>query len=538
MLRRAALALLVFAACGAPVVHPDGGGAPADSGAGGGDGGVRRIASLTVTPTSLTLGPGGQAPLTATATFDDGTTGDVSGSASWISTDPSVATVAVVSSSQNQVRVDAVSAGGADVTAQVGALTSNVLHVTVEAGDGGRPDGGARPDGGSDAGPPSDAGTARGEVRAIWVTRFAYNNAADVRGIIANAAAGGFNTVFFQIRGNGDAFYRSSLAPWAKKLTGTLGQDPGWDPLQTAIDEAHLHGVQLHAYFNVFAGWPCTAAGPTVCNCLAAQGQAGSCVLPEASAAGAPTHYLRAHPEAMVVDSTGRNQDTEYFWLSPADPGVRAHLVAAVTELLTNYAVDGLHLDRVRYPGPWASYDPASVSGFAQADAGLGRADWQRENVSSLVGELYQAVKAVRPTARLTASVWGIYAVLPGCSTSQGYAQYFQDSLGWVHTSRIDQIVTMTYWDIGTGCTDWARLTQGFVADAGADRVIAGMHALDNLVVQPARISARISYARSLNAAGTSIFASSYFGPTTWTSLRDDGGVYASDAGLPPITWR
>ena len=38
------------------------------------------------------------------------------------------------------------------------------------------------------------------------------------------------NTIFFQVRPMGDALYESSYAPWSKYLTGTLGENPGYDP--------------------------------------------------------------------------------------------------------------------------------------------------------------------------------------------------------------------------------------------------------------------------------------------------------------------
>src|SRR5687768_10786335 len=98
-----------------------------------------------------------------------------------------------------------------------------------------------------------DAQPAAGEMRGIWVTRFAWSTQPQLEAIIDRAAAANFNAVFVQIRGEGDAYYQSSVAPWSRRLTGVLGRDPGWDPLQVAIDRAHSHGMELHAYFNVFS---------------------------------------------------------------------------------------------------------------------------------------------------------------------------------------------------------------------------------------------------------------------------------------------
>ena len=66
------------------------------------------------------------------------------------------------------------------------------------------------------------------------------------------AKAAGLNTIVLQVRPAGDAVYQSSLEPWARLLTGTQGQSPGYDPLAFAIQEAHSRGMELHAWINPF----------------------------------------------------------------------------------------------------------------------------------------------------------------------------------------------------------------------------------------------------------------------------------------------
>jgi hypothetical protein len=93
------------------------------------------------------------------------------------------------------------------------------------------------------------------EARALWVTRYDYSDAASIQTIINKAAYANFNIILFQVRGNGDAYYRSHYEPWSERISGTLGQDPGWDPLATAITAAHQSGLELHAYINVYPAW-------------------------------------------------------------------------------------------------------------------------------------------------------------------------------------------------------------------------------------------------------------------------------------------
>ncbi|HRX01609.1 MAG TPA: family 10 glycosylhydrolase, partial [Anaerolineae bacterium] len=74
------------------------------------------------------------------------------------------------------------------------------------------------------------------ELRALWVTRWDFRTAEDIRIIAERAADANFNALFFQVRGNADALYRSQIEPWSALLSGgTLGEDPGWDPLELAI---------------------------------------------------------------------------------------------------------------------------------------------------------------------------------------------------------------------------------------------------------------------------------------------------------------
>jgi uncharacterized lipoprotein YddW (UPF0748 family) len=106
---------------------------------------------------------------------------------------------------------------------------------------------------------PTQGAEREAEVRAIWVTRWDYKTPADVQQIVSNCAAMRFNVILFQVRGNGTVFYPSGMEPWAWELTSegpeTTGRDPGWDPLKLAIAEAHRHGMELHAYVNVFPAW-------------------------------------------------------------------------------------------------------------------------------------------------------------------------------------------------------------------------------------------------------------------------------------------
>jgi uncharacterized lipoprotein YddW (UPF0748 family) len=371
-----------------------------------------------------------------------------------------------------------------------------------------------------------DAAVAPGELRGVWITRFAYTTRAQLEAIIDRAAAAKFNAVFVQIRGEGDAYYHSSHEPWAKRLTGTLGRDPGWDPLQIAIDRAHGHGMQLHAYFNVLSAW------------------SASTTLPQAE--GGKQHALRMHPEWLAVTTNGTNADSEYRYFSPGIPAVRAHIVATATDLLSRYAVDGLHLDRIRMPSTAYSHDSVTVAAYntaRSANPSLTWATFMRDQVDQVVAQLHAAVVATRPTAILSAAVWGIYDRLPGCTTSQGFADYFQDSLRWLDDGTMDALVPMIYWSIEPGaCTDWTALLDSFVTRRAGRHIWAGMHALDDDAWDFSQVRARVVRSRDV-AQGVVVYASSYLDAdaSRWSAFAGtaaEPGVFFEPAPVPTMSWK
>jgi uncharacterized lipoprotein YddW (UPF0748 family) len=373
--------------------------------------------------------------------------------------------------------------------------------------------------------PPSEL-----EVRAIWVTRYDWTSAyapegpADIDAIVDNVAAAGFNTIFFQVRAHGDAYYTPGLEPWSARLNddGVLGQDPGWDPLARTIDQAHARGLQVHAYVNVYPAWR-GITPPT------------EHTTPEQ----VYWTWSRIHPEDVWRQwhqADGPMQlGSGYLWASPGVDSVRDHVVAMVRDIVGRYEVDGVHLDLVRYAGRPYSYDPFSNAGAGDVETEE-RARWQRDRVTDLVGRVYAVVGEVRPQARLSAAVWFCYSG-DGCGygLSSGYADYYQDSLGWLSEGVIDAIAPMLYqWSGFDDLEIWRDVMQQF-QDANAGRhVYPGISGdFDDF----AEIAARIQAARDAGAAGHVIFSySSINARGYWDDLA--GGPYMRPATPPPLSWR
>jgi uncharacterized lipoprotein YddW (UPF0748 family) len=164
------------------------------------------------------------------------------------------------------------------------------------------------------------------EVRGLWVTRFDWTNYASadpgkIDEIVDKSAAAGFNVLFFQVRGEADAYYTPGLEPWARRLSGTLGKDPGWDPLAHLIERAHQRGLEVHAYLNVYP-------------------LAANCVVPPDDTQPRHLYHLIVEkhgttdgkPNGLMWDSSGEIPCAGYQRVTPASTEFDAHIVAVTKD--------------------------------------------------------------------------------------------------------------------------------------------------------------------------------------------------------------
>ncbi len=368
------------------------------------------------------------------------------------------------------------------------------------------------------------------EMRGLWVVRTALVSPRQVDQVVDRAAEAGFNALFVQVRGRGDAFYESRLVPRSPLLSR---QAADFDPLARLLGRARARGLEVHGWVNTL---------------LTAH-------LPLPLPAG---HVLGRHPDWAMVPRKGARRafeargkkllaiirkesreigDVEGFYLSPSVAGVQAHLEGVIRELLETYELDGLHLDFIRYPGPSFDYSRAALEGFRRHTGGtvqdlLGAtrrearawADYRRDILTSLAVRLGQAARSVRPGVLVSA------AVVP--DESLAVEHKFQSWPRWVSDGVLDVVCPMVY-------TTDRQLFQSQVEQARArvgQKVWAGIGAF-RLTVEGT--IERIRAAREAGAAGVVLFSHESFGPGDLRRLRQEvfsvsggrGAILGSPAG-------
>ena len=58
--------------------------------------------------------------------------------------------------------------------------------------------------------------------------------------------------------------------------------------------------------------------------------------------------------------------DVEGLFVSPIHPGAADHLVGVVDDLARRYALDGVHVDYIRYPGAEFDFSRLALQAFRQ----------------------------------------------------------------------------------------------------------------------------------------------------------------------------
>ncbi len=376
--------------------------------------------------------------------------------------------------------------------------------------------------------PPADE-----EVRALWVTRATLTSPDAVSQMVRSARSGGFNTLLVQVRGRGDAYYRSTLEPRAAELAG----HPDFDPLAVTIKEAHATGIRVHGWVAVNLVSSATTLPASRQHIVYKNPE--WLMVPKALASELSKVDMRS-PEylgRLARWTRAHADEVEGLYASPLHPAAAAHVADVVKELATTYELDGIHLDYVRFPGAEYDYSRGALQQFKASVLPDLTADerrqvtarerldpfayanqfpvrWEafrRSRLTALVMRVGTAVRAARPSAIVSA------AVLP--DVREAYQSRLQDWRTWLDQSLVDVLCPMAYTQDPRVFDEQIALVQDYAAGRP---VWAGIGAYRMAPKDTVRF---IAASRRLGASGVILFSyeSLVSPPNTATSLADLG---------------
>ncbi|MFP3029468.1 MAG: glycoside hydrolase family 10 protein, partial [Arsenophonus sp.] len=198
----------------------------------------------------------------------------------------------------------------------------------------------------------------------------------------------GINTIFFQVKPDGTALYRSYILPWSDVLTGVIGKDPGYDPLGFIITEGHKRNLKIHAWLNPY--------------------RISMDMNPE-TITSLQNHISSIPTSVYVLHKDWIRTAYDRFVLDPGLPEVRNWITSIIIELIKNYNIDGIHFDDYFYYETTSSKlnDDSTFQRYGHGF--LDKGSWRRNNTLLLIREISSTIHSLKSTIEFGISPGGVW---------------------------------------------------------------------------------------------------------------------------------
>lgn len=351
------------------------------------------------------------------------------------------------------------------------------------------------------------------ELRGVWFAWAGTNVPSKTRiaQVMEDLAAHHVNTVFVDAWRFSYPYFRSSVF---QRLTGKF-TDPalpeGRDVLQEMIAEGHRVGLHVKAWFEY--GF---VAG-----------------------VGANDDLYDARPAWFARRSNGSvlfNGSLQFKWLSHHHPQAQQFLIDLGQEVIANYDLDGIELDRIRYPDLDCGYDSATVALYKNEHNGNAPPQnfndglwhrWRADKINAFAQAAYDSFKIINPHITVSNA--------PGLMPS-AYDNLCQDWPAWMRSRSLDFITPQVYRDNSAGYAYDLGVQLSYLNDVS--KVYPGLAAIIGTSELPSsEIIAMIKTTRSRGLKGHVIW---YYDPLSndLPALRNE--VYQQPVAVPgrPANWR
>lgn len=230
----------------------------------------------------------------------------------------------------------------------------------------------------------------------------------------------GVNTLIVQVRPFGDSFYPSEYYPLSSYAVGAYGNKASYDPFSIIVERAHALGISVHAWINPLR--------------LMKDGEIGMI---------GEEYKIKQWYDRDVGDIISSVSGRLY--LNPAYCEVRNLICNGVREIIELYPVDGIHIDDYFYPTTEESFDSTAYRRYVNGGGTMDLADFRRDQINSLVREIYSTVKSsdenilfgVSPSGVMSNNYNLLYADVAKWCSEEGYLDYLcpQIYFGFEHSS-------------------------------------------------------------------------------------------------------
>lgn len=346
------------------------------------------------------------------------------------------------------------------------------------------------------------------EVRAAWLTTnwqldwprkgiTVAEQKKELEDILDELQKQHFNLILFQVRAQGRTFYRSLV----EDKSPYFNASEGFDPLAFAIEACHQRGMECHAWIPAF-----------------------------------PMEQIKMTRRGKILEKRPDyyKRSGNAWFLDPGRTETRTRMVLLVREIVSKYDVDGIHLDYIRYSDSKNFNDDDTYRLYGR---GQNKDEWRRNNITKIVAEVYDTVKAHKKWVQVSSSPIGKYKPLKKGDGWTAYETVFQDAGLWMKEGKHDLIFPMMYYsgvDFYPYVSQWKETANGRPVIPGL-----GVYRLEekegNWDID--EIDSQIQFARKENVGGQAYFRIGQIADNKKGLKNVIEKYYKHPAKLPPLTW-
>lgn len=226
------------------------------------------------------------------------------------------------------------------------------------------------------------------------------------------------NTIYPVVWNSGYVMYPSAVAQRLGIQPFVLRGADGHDIMADLINQAHRQGLLVIPWFEFGFMAPPTSE----------------------LALNRPEWFTQKRDGSQTSISAAG----EVAWLNPFHPQVQQFITSLVTEIVTQYDVDGIQFDDHMSLPQEFGYDKYTVALYTQETKKSPPANpedpewvrWRADKITDFMMRLNQVVKARKPQA--------IFSVAPNYYDF-AYKKQLQDWLAWVRLNIVDELIVQVY---------------------------------------------------------------------------------------------
>jgi len=319
------------------------------------------------------------------------------------------------------------------------------------------------------------------KIRAMWVPIWEITTPEKADKVMDDLNNNNINQLLVQIRYRGDAAYTpnkvSNFYENNEKQYHAI-EDSLFDPLKYIITKNRNSKLEIHAWITTFV-----ITGHELKNLH-------------------PEHIYFTHPEWVTCDFSQEMMNYETYmgaYLDPGIPQVQEYTKNVILDLVSNYKINGIQLDYIRYPDSQYGFSQLALEAYKR-DVKFQDADawkqWKEDQITNFVKDLYSNVKKISPKTQVTAAV---------ISNLEEAERFSQNWIKWLQEGYLDGAYLMEY----STSTSTIEKHLTFLSNYNLNKkIVVGLRSWSTAYKYPAyKINEKIKLVNKKNFKGYALFS-------------------------------